>query len=115
MIGAAIGPILGGALVQGFGYGALGVAAVVIAAIAVFLFSQGACAARRDCRPGKGGLIEKRVERGGDDRAGSAPAYTLVGLENASRALTTVCRSSPNTGVPSGSRTSMLTVSPKAM
>lgn len=40
MIGAAIGPILGGALVQGFGYGALGVAAVVIAAIAVVLFSR---------------------------------------------------------------------------
>jgi predicted MFS family arabinose efflux permease len=40
MIGAAIGPILGGALVQGFGYGALGVAAIVIAAAAVVLFSK---------------------------------------------------------------------------
>ena len=40
MIGAAVGPILGGLLVQGFGYGSLGVAAVVIAAIAVFLFSK---------------------------------------------------------------------------
>ena len=40
MIGAAIGPILGGVLVQSFGYGSLGVAAVVIAAVAVFLFSK---------------------------------------------------------------------------
>jgi predicted MFS family arabinose efflux permease len=40
MIGSAIGPILGGALVQGFGYGSLGGAAVVIAASAVFLFSR---------------------------------------------------------------------------
>jgi len=40
MIGSAIGPILGGALVQGFGYGSLGVAAVVIAGVAVFLFSR---------------------------------------------------------------------------
>ena len=40
MIGAAIGPILGGVLVQSFGYGSLGVAAVVIAAVAVFLFSN---------------------------------------------------------------------------
>jgi predicted MFS family arabinose efflux permease len=40
MIGAAVGPILGGLLVQGSGYGSLGVAAVVIAAIAVFLFSK---------------------------------------------------------------------------
>jgi predicted MFS family arabinose efflux permease len=40
MIWAAIGPILGGVLVQGFGYGSLGVAAVAIAAVAVFLFSN---------------------------------------------------------------------------
>jgi len=40
MIGAAIGPILGGGLVQGLGYGGLGVAAIVIAAIAVGLFSR---------------------------------------------------------------------------
>ena len=40
MIGAAVGPILGGTLVQGFGYGSLGVAAVIVAAIAVFLFSK---------------------------------------------------------------------------
>ena len=40
MIGAAIGPILGGVLVQSFGYGSLGVTAVVIAAVAVFLFSN---------------------------------------------------------------------------
>ena len=40
MIGAAVGPILGGLLAQNFGYSSLGVAAVVIAAIAVFLFSK---------------------------------------------------------------------------
>jgi len=40
MIGAAVGPILGGTLVQSFGYGSLGIAAVVIAAIAVILFSR---------------------------------------------------------------------------
>ena len=40
MIGAAIGPILGGVLVQGFGYGSLGAAAVIIAAVAIFLFSN---------------------------------------------------------------------------
>ncbi len=40
MIGSAVGPILGGTLVQGFGYGSLGVAAVVFAVIAVFLFSK---------------------------------------------------------------------------
>ena len=40
MIGAAVGPILGGTLVQSFGYGSLGVAAVIVAAIAVFLFSK---------------------------------------------------------------------------
>jgi predicted MFS family arabinose efflux permease len=40
MIGAAIGPILGGVFVQGFGYGSLGAAAVIIAAVAIFLFSN---------------------------------------------------------------------------
>ena len=40
MIGAAIGPVLGGVLVQTFGFGSLGVAAVVIAILAVALFSQ---------------------------------------------------------------------------
>ena len=40
MIGAAIGPVLGGVLVQTFGFGSLGVAAIVIAFIAVTLFSQ---------------------------------------------------------------------------
>jgi len=40
MTGSAVGPILGGTLVQGFGYGSLGVAAVVFAVIAVFLFSK---------------------------------------------------------------------------
>jgi predicted MFS family arabinose efflux permease len=39
MVGAAIGPILGGTLVKLFGYGSLGVAALVIAAVAVFCFS----------------------------------------------------------------------------
>lgn len=40
MTGAAIGPILGGVLVQSFGYASLGVAAVVIAACAVTLFAR---------------------------------------------------------------------------
>ena len=40
MIGAAIGPILGGTLVKVFGYGSLGAAALVIAAVAVFCFSR---------------------------------------------------------------------------
>ena len=40
MIGAAIGPILGGTLVQIFGYRALGIAAIVIAAVAFALFSK---------------------------------------------------------------------------
>lgn len=40
MTGAAIGPVLGGTLVKGFGYGALPVAAVVIAAIALLCFSR---------------------------------------------------------------------------
>lgn len=38
MVGAAIGPVLGGTLVKGFGYGALGIAAAGIAAIAVACF-----------------------------------------------------------------------------
>ncbi len=40
MIGAAIGPVLGGTLVKSFGYGALSVAAAGIAAVAVFCFSR---------------------------------------------------------------------------
>jgi predicted MFS family arabinose efflux permease len=40
MIGAAIGPILGGTLVQWFGYHSLGIAAVIIAAAAFALFSR---------------------------------------------------------------------------
>lgn len=40
MIGAAVGPILGGTLVQSFGYQALGLGAIVISAIAVLLFSK---------------------------------------------------------------------------
>lgn len=38
MIGSAIGPVLGGTLIKLFGYGALGVAAAVIDAIALFCF-----------------------------------------------------------------------------
>jgi len=40
MVGAAIGPVLGGTLVKVFGYGALSVAALVISAVAVFCFSR---------------------------------------------------------------------------
>jgi predicted MFS family arabinose efflux permease len=40
MTGAAIGPVLGGTLVKQSGYGSLGIAAVVIAAVAVFCFSR---------------------------------------------------------------------------
>jgi predicted MFS family arabinose efflux permease len=40
MFGAAIGPILGGALVQNFGYASLGVAAVIVDACALVLFSR---------------------------------------------------------------------------
>lgn len=40
MTGAAIGPILGGTLVKGWGYPALGLAAVLVAALAFFCFLQ---------------------------------------------------------------------------
>ncbi|HEY4804838.1 MAG TPA: MFS transporter [Paraburkholderia sp.] len=40
MTGAAIGPVLGGTLVKQYGYGSLGMAAVLIAAAAVFCFSR---------------------------------------------------------------------------
>ncbi len=40
MVGAAIGPVLGGTLVKGAGYGMLGAAAVVIGCVAVFCFAQ---------------------------------------------------------------------------
>lgn len=40
MTGAAIGPILGGTLVKGFGYGSLALAAAAIAAVAVACFSR---------------------------------------------------------------------------
>jgi predicted MFS family arabinose efflux permease len=40
MVGSAIGPILGGTLVQAFGYGGLGIAALLIAIFAVGLFSR---------------------------------------------------------------------------
>jgi len=40
MAGSAIGPILGGTLVKSFGYPAIGVAACILALVAVALFSQ---------------------------------------------------------------------------
>jgi predicted MFS family arabinose efflux permease len=40
MLGSAIGPVLGGTLVKAFGYGSLGLAAAVVAAVAVFCFSR---------------------------------------------------------------------------
>ncbi|HEU0201728.1 MAG TPA: MFS transporter [Burkholderiaceae bacterium] len=40
MIGSAIGPILGGTLVKASGYGSLGIAAVLIAAVAIGCFAQ---------------------------------------------------------------------------
>jgi predicted MFS family arabinose efflux permease len=40
MVGAAIGPILGGTLVKQMGYGSVGAAALLMAAVAVFCFSQ---------------------------------------------------------------------------
>ncbi|WP_029002022.1 MFS transporter [Azohydromonas australica] len=40
MIGSAIGPVLGGTLVKGFGYGSLGIVALLLAMGAVACFSQ---------------------------------------------------------------------------
>ena len=40
MVGAAIGPVLGGTLVKGFGYGSLSVVVLVIAALALACFSR---------------------------------------------------------------------------
>lgn len=40
MVGSAIGPVLGGTLVQAFGYGSLGAAALVLAGIATACFSR---------------------------------------------------------------------------
>lgn len=40
MVGAAIGPVLGGTLVKSFGYGSLAIATAVIAAVAVVCFSR---------------------------------------------------------------------------
>ncbi|MCW1933161.1 MFS transporter [Pararhodobacter zhoushanensis] len=40
MIGAALGPFIGGALSQNFGFPALGIAAVVVAAVSCFFFAQ---------------------------------------------------------------------------
>jgi predicted MFS family arabinose efflux permease len=42
MIGAASGPVIAGTLVQAFGYGSLGFAAVVVATVAVLCFSRAA-------------------------------------------------------------------------
>jgi predicted MFS family arabinose efflux permease len=46
MTGSAIGPILGGTLVKGFGYGSLGLAAAIVAAVAVFCFARMPSSAR---------------------------------------------------------------------
>jgi len=40
MTGSAIGPLFGGSLVKAFGYGSLGIAAAILATIAVFCFSR---------------------------------------------------------------------------
>ena len=40
MMGAAIGPVLGGTLVKSAGYGALGAAALAIGCVAVFCFAR---------------------------------------------------------------------------
>jgi len=40
MIGSAIGPVLGGTLVKAFGYGGLGLVALLIDGLAIFLFSR---------------------------------------------------------------------------
>jgi predicted MFS family arabinose efflux permease len=40
MTGAAIGPVLGGTLVKQTGYGSLGIAAILITAIAVLCFAR---------------------------------------------------------------------------
>jgi hypothetical protein len=40
MIGAALGPIVGGVLGENFGFGALGFAAVLVALIAIAFFTK---------------------------------------------------------------------------
>ena len=40
MIGAASGPVIAGTLVQDFGYGSLGISAIVLAALAVLCFAR---------------------------------------------------------------------------
>ena len=40
MVGSAIGPFLGGTLVNSFGYETLAIAAAILAATAVFCFSR---------------------------------------------------------------------------
>jgi predicted MFS family arabinose efflux permease len=40
MIGAAIGPVLGGTLIQSFGYASLGLAALALGSVAVLCFSR---------------------------------------------------------------------------
>lgn len=49
MIGSAMGPIIGGTIVKAVGYGGLGVAAVVVDAIALFMFAR--MTRRRDEQP----------------------------------------------------------------
>ena len=40
MIGAALGPVVGGTLGQTLGFGALGIAAVIVAAVSVGFFAK---------------------------------------------------------------------------
>ena len=40
MVGAAIGPVLGGTLVQSFGYASLGLVALALGSVAVLCFSR---------------------------------------------------------------------------
>ena len=51
MVGAAIGPILGGTLVKSLGYGALGIAALLIDAVALLLVRAAAAAHPQPGRP----------------------------------------------------------------
>ena len=46
MIGSALGPIVGGALIEGFSIEALGLMAVVVAALSVASFARGIRASR---------------------------------------------------------------------
>ena len=48
MIGAAIGPVLGGTFAKVFGYGSIGLAAVAVATMAVMSFSRARVAGFRE-------------------------------------------------------------------